>query len=101
MKDKNEWSGTPSQLLEELKIAAGAQDIKVEKEKDFPKAANTLSRQLNKLKTNLADEGLEVKFGIENKSRKVYIRKKQKNIEGIDEPSREIENDENDILPNF
>lgn len=57
MENKIEWSGRASELLNLLEELALANKINV-KAKNFPKAANTLTRRLNELKSNLADEGI-------------------------------------------
>lgn len=60
MKDRTEWEGTPSQLLETLKKTADNQGANTDKEKSFPKAANVLSKRLNQLKPNLAESGMQI-----------------------------------------
>lgn len=53
-----DWEGTATQLLERLgEDENGGQDEKLKKDANFPKAANTLSKQLNELKTTLAETG--------------------------------------------
>jgi hypothetical protein len=85
MDDRQEWNGTSSELLEHLKDVAEKQNVKTDKEKNFPKAANILSRQLNQLKTNLAEIGIQISRGEKNRQRIIYIRKISNNIVSTDE----------------
>lgn len=101
MEAQNEWTGTSSQLLKELKAIATGQEVDVDKEKGFPKAANILSRHLNDLKTNLAEEGIEFNRGGENKKRMIYLKRTTKNIVETVESSNEVKNDIDDTFSNF
>lgn len=101
MDDRDEWTGTPSQLLKELKAVAANQEVDVEKEKDFPRAANVLSRRLNSLKTNLADEGIKFKSGGKDKKRMIYLERTVKNIVETVESSDGAKNDVDDTFSNF
>ncbi len=73
MEGQNKWHNTSSVLLNELKVIANKLEIN---EKELPKTSNVLSRQLNKLRANLADIGITV---ITNKplkrGRGIYISK--------------------------
>jgi len=99
MSERDDWSGTPSQLLKELRAVAQNQEVDVDKEREFPKAANVLSRRLNALKTNLADEDIELKHGAENKKRMIYLKRTGKKTGEIVESSNN--NDIDDTLANF
>jgi hypothetical protein len=101
METQNEWTGTSSQLLKELKAIATDQEVDVDKEKGFPKAANVLSRNLNDLKTNLAEEGIEFNRGGKNKKRMIYLKRTTKNIVETVESSNEAKNDIDDTFANF
>lgn len=81
MEDKEEWSGTPSKLLECFRAIAKNSSIA---ESDLPKRANVLSRNLNTLKTNLEERGLKI---IKNKGTKrtITIRKIPSNIVETDD----------------
>lgn len=59
LENKATWEGTPSELLSELEAVAEQNKIKTY-DKAWPKAANSLSRRLNELKTTLSDLGLFV-----------------------------------------
>jgi hypothetical protein len=59
--DGAEWEGGASELLEELgKDSDGTVDEKIRRSANFPKASNVLSRNLNELKTTLAEAGCYV-----------------------------------------
>jgi hypothetical protein len=87
MEDKLEWEDTPSQLLKELTTVAEKMRINTEKEKEWPKAANVLSRKLNELKANLAEDGILVSRGDKNKERIITLKKLSENTVAIVEPS--------------
>ena len=76
MEEKEEWSGTPSKLLESFRAIARTSGVA---ESDLPKRANVLSRNLNTLKTNLEERGLKI---TKNKGTKrtITIRKISENI---------------------
>ena len=57
MENLEEWTGTPSKLLEILRTAAKEKSIA---ESDLPKSVNALSRKLNTLKTNFEEVGLKI-----------------------------------------
>jgi len=59
MENKKEWTGTASELLGELEEIAESEKINT-KAKGWPKAANSLSRKLNELKTTLQQAGIEM-----------------------------------------
>ena len=56
MEDKDEWTGTATDLMEALKELPSVN----EKDKAWPKRPNTLTRKLNKIKSALADYGIQV-----------------------------------------
>ncbi len=101
METQDEWIGTPSQLLKILKGIAEKQEVDVQNEKGFPKAANSLSRILNNLKTNLAEEGISFTRGSENKKRLVYLKKTKKYTDDTVESSNIAGNDTDDTFSNF
>jgi hypothetical protein len=92
VENESEWEGTPSALLKKLIEVAGALDIDVDKEKDWPKAASVLGRRLNELATNLAAEGITIKRDPEGGKRIVHIRKESGNAVTAVMPS-ELSND--------
>ncbi|MBI4639919.1 MAG: hypothetical protein HY731_04455, partial [Candidatus Tectomicrobia bacterium] len=59
MQDRTVWKGTPSTLLEELNMLADTLKINTNA-RDWPKAANSLTRRLNEIKANLQDEGIMI-----------------------------------------
>ncbi len=76
----HQWEGTPSELLTLLTDIAKLNGVSVEKEKEWPKAANSLSRRLNELKTNLATDGIKLLHDNRNKKRIIILEKQVKNI---------------------
>jgi hypothetical protein len=101
METESAWEGTPSALLHKLVEIAVEQGVDVGKEKDFPKAANVLSRKLNRLKTNLADEGIEVRHGGVDKKRIIYLRRTTENTVSSVEPSNAYPDDVDDDFANL
>jgi len=61
--------GTPSEVYEELNEIG--ENLKLTKERDWPKASNALTRKLNIIKSNLEELGIEVTTG---KSGERYIK---------------------------
>ena len=55
------WKGSASELLGELEQVAEKERINI-KAKGWPKAANSLSRKLNEVKTTMQEYGVEVTF---------------------------------------
>jgi hypothetical protein len=100
MEDKETWTGSASELLEELRRSAGNMHIA---ESDLPQKANALSRKLGKLKINLEEIGIEVTRD-KHKHRTLTIRKIPANIADIvisSEGSNDIapKGDDNEQLP--
>ncbi len=58
MEDKPSWEGRAAELLAGLEELADLLRINT-KARSFPKAANTLTRRINEIKTNLLEEGLQ------------------------------------------
>ena len=67
MQDRNHWDGTATALLSELEKVA--EQLKLDtKDKDWPKAPNSLTRRLKEVVTSLRDVGVNV--GFDNPERK-------------------------------
>jgi len=60
MKDRKEWNGSATELLEELDQIIGE---KASKYRYWPKTASALSRRINEVKTNLQQIGIFIKQG--------------------------------------
>ena len=60
MENRDEWEGTPSELLGDLEAMANVEKIDM-RQKTWPKAANALSRRINEVKTNLAEMGIMIR----------------------------------------
>jgi len=59
MEEQNEWEGSASSLLDLLEAIAEKEKIST-KSGGWPRAANSLSRKLNEVKTNLAEVGIHI-----------------------------------------
>lgn len=59
MESRTKWSGSMSELLERLVEVAQTEKIDTAA-KEWPKAANSLSRRLNEAKTNLVEIGITI-----------------------------------------
>jgi len=92
MGTRDAWEGSPSELLKEMTSLADGLGINTTQEREWPKAANALSRRLNKLKTNLADAEIKVGDRVENKRRLIYLSKNSRDL-SLDG------NDRNDVYP--
>lgn len=68
-REEDHWEGTASELLALLEECATAYKINI-KSKTWPKKGNSLTRKINDIKTNLADEGILFKV---NKDRKCNV----------------------------
>ena len=64
MMDRQEWTGTPSALLDALEREANALPPlrSTVASKDWPKAPHILSRRLNELKSHLSTLGLQIEY---------------------------------------
>jgi len=75
MSNQSGWTGTPSVLYAEL--SKKAEELKLDREKSWPKAPNALTRKLKAIGHNLASEGIEIKderVG-HGRARQIMIRK--------------------------
>lgn len=59
MEDRDQWSGTPSETLEQLEKVAEEESIDTSA-KLWPGAANWLRRRLNEVEPNLREDGIEI-----------------------------------------
>jgi hypothetical protein len=72
MNDKEEWKGTPSELLECLKQQ---EPDSVLRSKPWPKAAHVLTQRINILKTNLIELGIKIESWHTGEHRVICIKK--------------------------
>jgi len=72
MQDKDDWTGTPTQLHAHLReyLPDG-----MEKDRSWPKRPNSMSQRINCIKPNLCAAGLVIQQFTENKQRMISIRK--------------------------
>lgn len=87
LKTVPEWEGTPSELLQILTETANEQGINTDRERDWPKGANVLTRRLNELKTNLTVDGVQFRRYEKNEKRMLSLQKQMENTVGTAEPS--------------
>ena len=73
MESNRKWDGTSTELLKELIKVAEEENINVSSS-GWPKAANSLSRRLNEIKSNLQDIGISIQI-VKGKERKIIISK--------------------------
>lgn len=74
MDEKNEYEGTVTGLLEELRKVAEQREIDI-LSKLWPKEANVLSRRLNEIKSNLEEQGIFYDINQKTKGRVIIVRK--------------------------
>jgi len=87
MERRDEWEGTPSELLENLEAMAEVEKIDM-RQKSWPKAANALSRRINEVKTNLAEVGIAIRSEkTSNGKRMILIQKEPLHTDKIATPS--------------
>jgi len=72
MDDKTTWEGRASDLLTALEGLAEVHKINT-RSKSFPKAANTLTRRINEVKTNLLEEGIRFDTKREEDKRTLFL----------------------------
>jgi hypothetical protein len=72
MEDRNEWEGTPAELLSELEKIVDETTVKM---KVWPKAANTLSRKVTETSSFLRKIGIDIEKGHDGNRRFFKIRK--------------------------
>lgn len=90
MEDKEEWRGTPTQLLNALSEHAMFSNIDT-REKYWPKGAGRLSHKLNELSTPLKQMGMSVIISTTGKARYVHIQKLSKNTRTQKGSTEEVE----------
>jgi len=86
LKDKEDWEGTPSELLSEFKKIAVEKNIDI-KDRDFPKSAARLSRHLGEIKANLEDEGIDFQRARGNE-RRIRLKRNTKFTDDIDDTEK-------------
>jgi hypothetical protein len=72
LEEQESWDGTPSELLVVLGDRVA---LKVRQARNWPKAANRLSSELNRLAPALRSIGIHVDRSTHHRSRKITIRK--------------------------
>ncbi len=82
MEEQDEWSGTATELLNELDGLAERYRIDT-RARLWPKAPQSLSRRLNEVRPNLAAVGIQVEQPTRRKKRTIALRKVRKNTVDI------------------
>ena len=62
MEESDEWQGTPSELLSALEHQATSLRLNTAA-RNWPKAANAVTRRLNEIRANLEQAGIKVDSG--------------------------------------
>lgn len=83
------WKGTAAELLAILEECATSHKINI-KTKTWPKAGNILTRRLNEIKTNLADEGIMFEVVKDRKNNVLSLRQLQGNTSTTSTPPQPI-----------
>ncbi|SFN01699.1 hypothetical protein [Thermodesulforhabdus norvegica] len=74
LEETPEWEGTPAELLECLEKMAEKEKINT-RSKAWPKSANSLSRRLKEITSNLSDSGIILETGRDSSAhRRRYVR---------------------------
>lgn len=89
MADKDVWEGNASTLLEVLEKVAESEKIDT-RARGWPKAANSLSRKLNELKTTLQAAGVSIK-GDKQNQRIIFLERTPEGPENIVETVQTVE----------
>ncbi len=71
------WAGTPTELLNLL--VPIAEDLRVDKNPQWPKGSQVLTRKINEITSNLEDEGIKFEFGHTGKKRFIKLTKETVN----------------------
>lgn len=86
MAEREKWEGTASDLLAELEKVA--EQIKINtKAKDWPKDPSWLSRRIQLVSTNLAEDGIKIERDEKSRPKKIIIEKITENVDSADIPS--------------
>ncbi len=88
-KHQKKWSGTPTELYSDLEAFARNEKINIQ-DKTWPKAANSLSRKLNDLKSTLA--ALGVIFERDKKDKRIITLYSDKTAQNAQPSNSDIEN---------
>ncbi len=82
------WGGTPTELLDTLTPIA--ETLRLDKNPQWPKGSQVLTRKINEISSNLEDEGIKFEFGHTGKRRFIKLTKETVNTVST------VKNEEND-----
>ena len=85
MADREEWTGTSTDLLTELQSAAKERNLETRHDRTFPKNGVWVSRRLRELVPALSENGLTVSFPLRGKGRDLTIGKGPTNTDDTDD----------------
>jgi len=77
MDNYDTWGGTPTELLDILTPIAVT--LKIDKNPQWPKGSQVLTRKINEISSNLEDEGIKFEFGHTGKRRFIKLIKETVN----------------------
>ena len=86
MATREKWEGTASDLLTELEKVAEQIKINI-RAKDWPKDPSWLSRRIQLVSTNLAEDGIKIERDEKSRPKKILIEKITENADSADMPS--------------
>lgn len=78
LRDRENWEGTPAELLTSLEKIAEAEKIDT-RARTWPKAAHILTRRLNEVKSNLLEVGITFEKPPKSGDRRVVLRRSGEN----------------------
>jgi hypothetical protein len=88
MDGKEEWEGTATELLEALSELPSVNT----KERSWPKRPNTLTRELKKIKSALADYGIKVDTGFRTTTQRLILLQRVDNLSSLSSYRHEANN---------
>ncbi len=101
MEDQEVWEGTPTQLLTDLEKLAESLKVNV-KARDWPKDPSWLTRRIQLIHSNLADQGIKVTRDDKSRPRRLILQKVSENpvaADNGDEASPDNTNSPTPSLP--
>ena len=78
LEDKDKWNGTASDLKKELEKVCNELNIDI-RDQEWPKGANKLSEELQRLKNSFAEVGIKI-FRLQGRKRSISIWKEEESI---------------------
>lgn len=100
MEVRNEWKGTPSDLLAALQGTAATLKVDPKHDRKFPQAPDWAWRRMREILPLLVAHGIEATRSAQGKARNIILRKVYKNgVDGVDgDGSQENQGSSNDTI---